>query len=129
MAKPDPESALYRPVVFDGDYAKIGRAALAGQEPSPLPFDQKPDPKLVGEQAYMYERDQLERAARLAEGGYNSAEPWNRFDGAIPPGVEAANLEREQQVRALHGGLSDAPADGGPQATEAGNRIPVRFTS
>src|SRR5512147_1511553 len=103
MAKPDPESALYRPVVFDGDYAKIGRAALAGS-PAPYPFDQEPDPKLVGEQAYIYERDQLERAARLAESGQNAAEPWNRFDGAVPPGVDAANLERQQQVRAIHGG-------------------------
>jgi hypothetical protein len=128
MAKPDPESALYRPFVFDADYAKIGKAALADQEPTPLLFDTPPDPKLVGEQAYVAERDRLERLARMGEGGYLSQSPWERIDAALPPGEEARQLERADQLRALHGGLSDAPDDGGAQATENGNRIPVRFT-
>jgi hypothetical protein len=128
MAKPDPEAALYRPMVFDSDYAKIGKAALANQEPTPLLFDTPPDPALVGEQAYVVERDRLERLACQAEGGYVSDYPWNRMASALPPGEEEARLERQQQVRALHGGLSDAPDDGGAQATESGNRIQARFT-
>ncbi len=131
MAKaPDPESAIFRPMVFDSDYAKIGKAALANQEPTPYMFDDMPppDPKLVGEQAYVIERDRLERIARNAEGGSNATDPWERFAGSVPPGEEARQLERADQVRALHGGLSDAPDDGGAQASEAGNRIQVRFT-
>lgn len=128
MAKPSPEAALFRPMVFDADYAKIGKAALANQEPTPYLFDEPPDPKLVGEQAYVVERDRLERLARDAQSGYVAQPPWARFDGALPPGEEAAQLERQEQVRALHGGLSDAPDDGGAQASEAGNRIQARFT-
>ncbi len=128
MAKPDPESPLFRPFVFDADYKKIGQAALADQQPTPYMFDTPPDPRLVGEQAYVIERDRLERLERQSQGGYTSQEPWNRIPHALPPGEEAAQLERQQQVRALHGGLSDAPDDGGPQATENGSRIPVRFT-
>lgn len=126
MAKPDPEAALYRPMVFEEDYAKIGKAALANQEPSPMLFDSPPDPALVGEQAYVIERDRLERLERQAQGGYISAEPWNRFDGALPPGEEAAQLERQEQLRALQGGLPDQPDVA--QATESGNRIQARFT-
>lgn len=128
MGQPDPESALFRPFVFDADYAKIGKAALANQEPTPYLFDSPPDPKLVGEQAYVVERDRLELLARQGESGYNAQPSWNRIDAALPPGEEARQLERQEQLRALHGGLPDAPDDGGPQATEAGNRIMARFT-
>jgi len=126
MAKPDPESAIFRPMVFDSDYAKIGKAALANQEPTPMLFDSPPDPAIVGEQAYVYERDRLERLQRQAQGGNISAEPWNRIDAALPPGVEEAQLERGEQLRALQGGLPTAPDVA--QATEAGNRIQARFT-
>jgi hypothetical protein len=128
MAKPDPEAALYRPVVFDSDYGKIGRAALAEQEPTPMLWDTPPDPKLVGEQAYVAERDRLERLARDGQSGYLADSHWERFAGSVPPGVDTANLEREAQLRALSGGLSDAPADGGAEASDAGNRIMARFT-
>ena len=131
MAKhPDPESALYRPFVFDSDFGKIGREALKNQEPTPLLFDgPPPDPKLVGEQAYVYERDRLVALARRGEGGYLSEEPWQRIDHALPPGERAAVVEREAQLRALHGGLPDSSPEDAPRATEAGNRIPVRFTA
>ncbi len=131
MVKPDPESALFRPMVFDSDYAKIGKAALAAQAeqtPTPYLFDSPPDPKLVGEQAYVFERDRLERLARNGESGYLAQSPWERIDSALPPGEDARQLERQEQLRALHGGLSDAPDDGGAQATENGNRIAARFT-
>ncbi len=127
MAKPDPESALYRPFVFESDFGKIGREALKNQQPTPYMFDgPPPDPKLVGEQAYVVERDRLERLARDGQGGCRSEEPWSRFAGAVPPGEAAAQLEREAQLRALQGGLPDA--DGPARALESGNRIPVRWT-
>lgn len=128
MAQPDPEGVLFRPFVFDSDYAKIGKAVLANETPSPMMFDTPPDPKLVGEQAYVIERDRLEALARAGEGGYLSQMPWERIDAALPPGEDARRLERQEQLRALHGGLSDAPDDGGAQATENGNRISARFT-
>ena len=128
MAKPpSPEAAMFRPMVFEGDYAKIGRE-LQKENPGPTPdlFEFPPEPpEVVGERAYTMNRDRLEHLARQAEGGNLSRSPWDRVDAPLAPGQEEIRDQRAAELRALHGGLPDAPGEA--QATEAGNRLMARF--
>ncbi len=129
MAKPlDPSDAVYRPVVFASDYKAIGREVNKTPTPELFPGYVPEKDEIAGERAYVQQRRQMEDAARSELGGHNCQGWWENQPGAQGPQSHAIELEREQQVRALQGGLSDAPADGGPQATENGNRIPVRWT-
>lgn len=126
MAKPNPEAAGYRPVLFEGDFKKIGREV--NKNPTPELFGYEPEPDdVAGERAFVMQRQNAIDLELQARSGHNAAWSWPSPAIPVPPGAQEIADQRAAELRAYQGGLPDAPADGA-QATENGNRLPVRWT-
>lgn len=127
MAKPDPENALFRPFLLPGDYEKIGAAERAAN-PTPTPelFDYPPEAdQVLGERAYARQRDRSVELSRQSMSGPTGRHHWDRMDMPLPPGEVERQQQRENELRALQGGLPDAPGEA--QASDAGNLLMARF--